>query len=213
MVKTVSLDVLRKSNQKDLETISSLSQQTKKNVVKSSAHFEFLYDLFENRKFVRVTYSQALDILNQMSLRKKANQKQIQFGDDFSKEQEKLLVEHFNQTPVFITNYPRSLKPFYMRRNQERNDLVDNFDLLVPNVGEIVGGSLRENNLELLLDAMKQQGLNVNDYKEYLETKKYGAMKMGGFGLGLERFMQFLLNIENIKDTCAFPRSFHNLKM
>jgi asparaginyl-tRNA synthetase len=100
-----------------------------------------------------------------------------------------------------------------MRRNQERSDLVDNFDLLVPNVGEIVGGSLREHNYKLLLEAMEEQGLNLHDYKEYLETKKYGAMKMGGFGLGLERFVQFLLNIQNIKDTCAFPRSLHNCKM
>ncbi len=167
---------------------------------------EFILNLAQV-SFKRITYRAAIDLLNE----KKPNS--IKYGDDFNKEQEKLLTEYFDQTPVFVTNYPKILKPFYMRQNLEQPDLVDNFDLLAPYVGEIVGGSLREFRYDLLLEAMERQKLNLDDYKSYLETKKFGSMKMGGFGLGLERLIQFLLNIENIKDTCAFPRSIYNCKM
>lgn len=130
-----------------------------------------------------------------------------------NKEQEKLLVDYFEHVPVFVTHYPKSLKPFYMRQNLESPEFVDNFDLLAPYVGEIVGGSLREHRLDLLTEAMQNQNIDIEKYKDYLETKKYGAMKMGGFGLGLERFIQFLINVENIRDTCAFPRSLRQCKM
>ena len=100
-----------------------------------------------------------------------------------------------------------------MRTCKEDADLVENFDLLAPFVGEIVGGSLRENNYNYLIEAMKRQNLNLDHYEQYLETKRFGSMKMAGFGLGLERFIQFLLNIENIKDVTALPRSIYNCKM
>jgi asparaginyl-tRNA synthetase len=92
-------------------------------------------------------------------------------------------------------------------------NVVENFDLLVQNVGELVGGSAREYRYDILLDSIKTQGLNLDNYKLYLETKEFGGMKMGGFGIGLERFMQFLLNIDNIRDTCAFPRHWEYCKM
>ena len=111
----------------------------------------------------------------------------IEFGQDLNKEQEKLLVSHFENVPVFVTHYPKSMKPFYMRQNIEDPLFVDNFDLLAPHVGEIIGGSLREYRIELLTEAMNKKNLNIECYSSYLETKKYGAMRMGGFGLGLER--------------------------
>lgn len=192
------LKVLNKTEHDQLKT-------NKKNLTAIN-YSEFILNIC-NSKFIRITYQQAVDLLNQIK------PKSIEYGQDFSKEQEKLLVNHFKLIPVFVTNYPKSLKPFYMRENLENSNLVDNFDLLAPYVGEIVGGSLREHRYEHLVQAMKRQNLNLANYKPYLETKKYGSMKMGGFGLGLERFIQFLLNIENIKDVCAFPRSIYSCKL
>lgn len=199
-LKRVSLKTLKKALESDIS----------ENFPK--AHIEFLINLFDSKKFVRISYVDALKILNSLMAKKK-NVQLIEFGQDLNKEQEKLLVQHFDHTPVFICKYPREIKPFYMRRSNDDDRLVDNFDLLVPNVGEIIGGSLREYRLNFLTDRMQEKGLNTKDFELYLETKRYGAMKLGGFGLGLERFIQFLFNIENIKDTCAFPRSLYNCKM
>ena len=150
-------------------------------------HIEFILALVK-KDFVRLSYTEAIELLNtNLGKRKKIVKKRLQFGDDLNKEEEKLLVELVDNKPVFVINYPRSLKPFYMRQSDEHPDLVDNFDLLVPNVGEIVGGSLREYRLDLLREAMLKQNLNLDCYKSYLETKKFGSMKMGGFGLGFER--------------------------
>jgi asparaginyl-tRNA synthetase len=182
---------------------------------KAALYTDMIKSILE-KPFVRITYSEAVVLINKLLKGKqgrKMTKKSIEFGEDLNKEQEKLLVSHFENVPVFVTHYPTALKPFYMRQNIERPEFVDNFDLLAPFVGEIVGGSLREYRLEVLREAMKKQGLDVEAYGGYLETKKFGGMRMGGFGLGLERFMQFLLNIENIRDTCAFPRSLHHCKM
>ena len=210
MIKQVIVNTFKKFNSsKILEQINKSEyvklKENKKNKLPKD-YTEFILNLAQV-SFKRITYKTAIDLLNE----KKPNS--IKYGDDFNKEQEKLLAENFDQTPVFVTNYPKSLKPFYMRQNLEQPDLVDNFDLLAPYVGEIVGGSLREFRYGVLLEAMEKQKLNLDDYKNYLETKKFGSMKMGGFGLGMERFIQFLLNIDNIKDTCAFPRSIYNCKM
>ena len=205
-LKTVSLNILTKS----LENNGVWRDSQKE-------HVKFLIELFKSeRKFVRISYTEAIKLLNSLLKKKKysnLSKKSIEFGEDLNKEQEKLLVEHFENVPVFICRYPRAIKPFYMRRSLDDENLVDNFDLLAPKVGEIIGGSLREHRLDLLVDSIRRQELDMSNFELYLETKKYGAMKMGGFGLGLERFMQFLFNIENIRDTCAFPRSLYNCKM
>jgi asparaginyl-tRNA synthetase len=112
-----------------------------------------------------------------------AKKTEIKFGEDLNKEQEKLLVDHFDQTPVFVTNYPKSMKPFYMRQNDSNPTLVDNFDLLAPFVGEIVGGSAREYRPDILVQSMQSQNLDLNLYQDYLKSKQFGGMKMGGFGI------------------------------
>lgn len=203
MIKDVIVNVYNKFNTQYF--FNSLSQ-TEKTDSKTKNYTDFILNLAKSN-FVRITYREAIDLLN------KKKPKSIEYGQDFSKEQEKLLVDYFKQTPVFVTKYPKSLKPFYMRTCKEDADLVENFDLLAPFVGEIVGGSLRENNYSYLIEAMKRQNLNLDHYEQYLETKRFGSMKMAGFGLGLERFIQFLLNIENIKDVTALPRSIYNCKM
>jgi asparaginyl-tRNA synthetase len=182
-------------------------------------HVRFVTGLLESdAKFVRISYTDAVKTLNELlssgnKTAKRAVKKRIEFGEDLNKEQEKLLVEHFNQTPVFVTHYPTRLKPFYMRQNAADASVVDNFDLLAPRVGEIVGGSLREYRVDVLEGRIREAGLDVELFKQYVETKRYGAMRMGGFGIGLERLIQLLANVENIRDTCAFPRSLYNCKM
>lgn len=205
MIKQVILNTFKRFNAElFFELLNKTEPKSAQKTVKN--YREFILNLAQ-ANFARITYKEAVELIN----KKKPNS--IKYGDDLNKEQEKFLVKCFKQTPVFVTNYPKSLKPFYMRQNEQDSDLVDNFDLLAPYVGEIVGGSLREHRYDLLVSAMKKQNLNLDNYASYLETKKFGSMKMGGFGLGLERFVQFLLNIENIKDVCAFPRSIYNCKM
>lgn len=219
MVKEVGKQVLAKFDRQELDQLYMTSmgsvafKRAQKLEKDQSKYFDFLQTIINNesKRFARISYEEAIEILN--GSKEKSSAKRLQFGDDFSKEQEKSLVDHFNGTPVFIKHYPRSLKPFYMRRNERDERLVDNFDLLVPRVGEIVGGSLREHRLDVLKEAMAREKLSVDSYRSYLETKEFGGMKLGGFGLGVERFMQFLLNIDNIRDTCAFPRSLNNCKM
>lgn len=203
-------DFLRQSS---LKTLNRLTNDRLTSFESSSTHLNTLIEMFESKKrFERVTYEQAIDILNSLKKRKFPR---IKFGQDLSKEHERLLVESFGgKTPVFVTRYPYEIKPFYMRRALDDSRFCENFDLLVPKVGEIIGGSLREYRLDVLNEAMQRQDLSMAaNYSLYLETKKYGAMRLGGFGLGLERFVQFLFDIENIRDTCAFPRYLYNCKM
>lgn len=209
-LKEVCLNTYEKFSKNDLDII--LSNQAKNNM----NYAEFITGSLKDKNFIRIKYKEAIEILNRLLAKKKYShlaKKKIEFGEDLNKEQEKLLVEYFEQVPVFVTNYPKAIKPFYMRQSLEDELEVENFDLLAPRVGEIIGGSLREHRLDLLTDSIRKQNLDLNVFKYYLETKKYGAMKMGGYGLGLERLIQFLVNIENIRDTCAFPRSLYNCKM
>ena len=174
-------------------------------------HVSLITETFtSDRPFVRITYAEAIKTLNAT----KRLASELSFGDDINKEQEKLLVEHFANTPVFVTHYPKKMKPFYMRTNERDPTLVDNFDLLAPFVGEIVGGSLREHRVDVLAESLREQGLaSLGVFDEYLQTKKQGGMRMGGFGLGLDRLIQFMLHIQNIRDTCAFPRTLYECKM
>lgn len=190
LVKDVTLNVYGKFKPDFLSSFSPVDKNKKaKDTVSTPAHPDLIRNLM-NKKFVRITYSDAIEILNELlkgKLGKKMAKKKIEFGEDMNKEQEKMLVDYFEQTPVFVTHYPTMLKPFYMQQSEEMSGCVENFDLLAPFVGEIVGGSLREYRLDVLTEAMKRQNLDLDDYKCYLDSKKYGAMQMGGFGLGMER--------------------------
>jgi asparaginyl-tRNA synthetase len=216
-VKQVGLNTYRNFDRHDMNLITSAHSESVKLAKANYDHVQFVSNLLEKKQFVRISYKEAVRLLNNLlSTNKnyaKVIKKRIEFGEDLNKEQEKLLVDYFEQVPVFITHYPKKIKPFYMRQNDADSELVDNFDLLAPGVGEIVGGSLREYRVDLLEARIRESNLDMELFKQYIETKRYGAMKMGGFGLGLERFVQFLANIENIKDTCAFPRSLYNCKM
>ena len=153
--------------------------------------------------FGRVTYTEAVELL------KKSGEKfeyPVEWGVDLQTEHERYLTEKIFGKPVFVTDYPKEIKAFYMRMNED-NKTVAAMDMLVPGVGELIGGSQREERLDLLEKRMDELGLKPEDYWWYLELRKYGGVKHAGFGLGFERLIMYLTGIGNIRDVEAFPRT------
>ncbi|KAL6471283.1 hypothetical protein MHYP_G00199330 [Metynnis hypsauchen] len=161
-------------------------------------------DLMLKSSFNVISYTEAIDILNR-------NSEQFTFktewGCDLQTEHEKFLVKHCGNVPVFVTDYPYDLKPFYARDNQDQpRHTAAAVDLLVPGVGELCGGSLREERLELLKTRLARAGLE-DTYAWYLQLRQFGSVPHGGFGMGFERYLQCVLGVNNIKDTIPFARS------
>lgn len=156
-----------------------------------------------SKEFIRISYTEAVDILS-------ASGRKFEFkpewGKDLQSEHERFLTEvHFKQ-PVIVYNYPRDIKAFYMRQNDD-GKTVAAMDILVPQIGEIIGGSQREERYEVLVSRLKEMDLNPEDYWWYLETRKYGSVPHAGFGLGLERFLMLVTSSANIRDVIPFPRT------
>jgi asparaginyl-tRNA synthetase len=128
------------------------------------------------------------------------------WGTDLQTEHERYLTEKIYGAPVFVTDYPKEIKAFYMRMNDD-GKTVAAMDLLVPGVGEIIGGSQREERLDALISRMKELGLRQEDYKWYLDLRRYGGTKHCGFGLGFERLIMYMTGISNIRDVLPFPRT------
>ena len=159
-----------------------------------------------SNEFARVSYTEAVEIL------KKNNDKfdyKVEWGSDLQTEHERFLTEEVFKKPVFVTDYPKEIKAFYMKLNKD-GKTVAACDLLVPGIGEIIGGSQREENYDVLMERMKECGLNPDDYKFYLDLRKYGTNKHAGFGLGFERAVMYLTGIQNIRDVLPFPRTVGN---
>ena len=148
-------------------------------------------------KWPRITYTEAVELL-----KKKFKTK---WGDDLGTKEERHLVDRFG-TFVFVTHYPREMKAFYMKVDESNPKVVLNNDLMAPHVGELVGASEREWKYELLLENMKIHKLNPKDYEWYLDLRRYGSVPHSGFGMGIERLLMSLLNLEHIRDTLPFPR-------
>nr|XP_020470456.1 probable asparagine--tRNA ligase, mitochondrial [Monopterus albus] len=164
-------------------------------------------DAILKKRFPVVTYSEAIDILNRSSQKFAFP---TNWGCDLQTEHEKYLVKHCGNIPVFVTDYPYDLKPFYARDNQDSPEhTAAAVDLLVPGVGELCGGSLREERLDLLRARLKEAGLE-DTYSWYLELRHFGSVPHGGFGLGFERYLQCILGVDNIKDVIPFPRFSHS---
>ena len=159
-----------------------------------------------NSDFGRVTYTEAVKLLEESG---HAFEYPVFWGMDMQTEHERYLTEQIFKKPVFVTDYPKEIKAFYMRRNND-GKTVAAMDMLVPGVGELIGGSQREERLEVLLDAMKSCGLKEEDYWWYIELRKYGGTKHAGFGLGFERLIMYITGISNIRDVEAFPRTTGN---
>ncbi|MAU36620.1 MAG: asparagine--tRNA ligase [Flavobacteriales bacterium] len=162
-------------------------------------------------RFVRITYREAIDILRSSNYNKKKKFKYLidGFGADLQSEHERYLVEKKFKKPVIITDYPKGIKAFYMRINDD-NETVRAMDILFPTIGEIVGGSQREERLDMLEARMEEMGVSKNELWWYLETRKFGSCIHSGFGLGFERLMMFITGMKNIRDVICFPRTPQN---
>ncbi|XP_070761554.1 asparaginyl-tRNA synthetase isoform X2 [Enoplosus armatus] len=164
-------------------------------------------DAMLKKRFPVITYSEAIDILNRSSQKFAFP---TDWGCDLQTEHEKYLVKHCGNIPVFVTDYPYDLKPFYARDNQDHPEhTAAAVDLLVPGIGELCGGSLREERLDLLRARLEEAGLE-DTYSWYLDLRRFGSVPHGGFGLGFERYVQCILGVDNIKDVIPFPRFSHS---
>ena len=161
--------------------------------------------------FERITYSQAIEVLRNSKPNKKKRFKFIinGFGDDLQSEHERYLVEKKFKKPVIITDYPKKIKAFYMKQNDD-NLTVRAMDILFPLIGEMVGGSQREEDYEKLSARMDEMGVDKKELWWYMETRKFGTCVHSGFGLGFERLMMFITGMKNIRDVIPFPRTPQN---
>jgi asparaginyl-tRNA synthetase len=160
-------------------------------------------DFVVERPFQRITYAEAVELL------KKSGEKfefPIDYGLNLQSEHERWLTEKHFQCPVTVFNYPKEIKPFYMRLNDD-GKTVTAMDLLVPGIGEIVGGSQREERLEMLEENLRRHKMDPADYKWYLDLRRYGTVPHSGFGLGFERMLMFVTGVANIRDVIPFART------
>lgn len=153
--------------------------------------------------FARLPYTEAVDVLEKSG---KKFEYPVSWGLDLQSEHERFLSEEYFKKPVFIINYPKTIKPFYMRINDD-DKTVGAMDLLVPKIGELIGGSQREERLEVLERRMGDMSLNKEDYWWYIDSRKYGSVPHSGFGLGFERLLMMLTGVSNIRDVIPFPRT------
>ncbi|MCL2630987.1 MAG: asparagine--tRNA ligase [Firmicutes bacterium] len=157
--------------------------------------------------FAKIDYTNALEILKKSG---KTFQFPVEWGCDLQTEHERYLTDEVFNRPVFVVNYPKKLKSFYMKQNAD-GKTVSATDLLVPGVGEIIGCSEREADYNKLLEAIKDRGMRVSDYDNYLDLRRFGSVPHSGFGLGLERLLMYITGIGNIRDTAVYPRTKGNL--
>ncbi|MBQ5867890.1 MAG: asparagine--tRNA ligase, partial [Lachnospiraceae bacterium] len=162
-----------------------------------------------NSEFGHVTYTEAIKLLEEHN---DAFDYKVFWGCDLQTEHERYLTEQIFKRPVFVTDYPKEIKAFYMKLNED-GKTVAAMDCLVPGIGEIIGGSQREDDYEKLLGKIKEMGLNEEDYGFYLDLRKYGSARHSGFGLGFERCVMYLTGMGNIRDVIPFPRTVNNCEL
>ena len=156
-----------------------------------------------NSEFVRLTYTKAIELLTPHNDK---FQYKVEWGTDLQTEHERFLTEQIYKKPVFVTNYPKEIKSFYMRLDDDGRTVAA-ADMLVPGVGELCGGSQREERYDLLVQRMEECGLDRKDYEWYLDLRKFGGVKHAGYGLGFERLIMYITGISNIRDVIPFPRT------
>ncbi len=156
------------------------------------------------KPFRRISYSDAIDLLNKLEIPNEHG-KPFEWGDDITEKPERMLVDHIGR-PTFLTHFPKSMKPFYMKINDENPEVTNSADLLLPHLGEVIGSSQREDDYNTLLKRIREEGLNPEPYYWYLDLRKYGSVPHAGFGLGVERYIQWILNLDHIRETCLYPR-------
>lgn len=197
----------------DLQFLSKRLQEAEKNKKADERSMELIEKLrfVVDNDFERVTYTQAIDILkNSKPNKKKRFQYVIEaWGADLQSEHERYLVEKHFKKPVILTDYPMNIKAFYMKQNED-GKTVRAMDVLFPQIGEIIGGSQREENLEKLQERMQALGIPEEEMWWYLDTRRFGSVVHSGFGLGFERLMLFVTGMSNIRDVIPFPRTPQN---
>ena len=164
-----------------------------------------------NSKFAHITYTDAISELEKAVKSGVAFEFNPHWGCDLQSEHEKYLTEKVAAGPVIVTDYPKEIKAFYMKQNDD-GKTVRAMDVLVPRLGEIIGGSQREENLEKLITRMKEMGMNTEEYSWYLDLRRYGTVPHAGFGLGFERLIQYITGMANIRDVIPFPRAVGQIK-
>jgi asparaginyl-tRNA synthetase len=202
----------------DLNGLMDIEEDMLKNIIKEvlqkcSKEMEFLDKFVEkglleklnklaSSKFTRVTHEEVITILKEGETK---FEYEPTYGEDIAKEHEKYITEHFNG-PVFITNWPKDIKAFYMKQNSD-NKTVAAVDLEVPGAGELMGGSQREENLDLLIKRMKEMDVKEEGLEWYINLRKFGGCVHSGFGMGFERLLIYLTGVENIRDVIPYPRT------
>lgn len=171
-----------------------------------------------NTEFVRLPYTKGIEILQEAIKNGKKFEFPCNWGDDLASEHERYLVEEYFKKPVIMTNYPKEIKAFYMKIDTEKplcmgkemEETVQGTDVLFPQIGEIIGGSVREESYEKLLGEIERRNIPMKDMAWYLDTRKYGSCPHAGFGLGFERLILFVTGMQNIRDVIPFPRTPNN---
>ena len=183
-------------------------EKTKPQIERSELNLIEKIKFVVKNDFIRISYSDAFDILKNSNKNKKKKFKFIidEWGIDFQSEHERYLVEKHFKSPVIIHDYPSKIKAFYMRLNDDKKT-VGAMDVLFPGIGEIIGGSQREERLEVLKKRIKESGIDEDEIWWYLDLRKYGSVPHSGFGLGFERIVQFCTGMSNIRDVIPYPRS------
>jgi len=157
--------------------------------------------------FAKLSYTEAITMLEDAITKEEVKfENPVSWGVDLASEHERFICEKKINGPVFLYNYPKEIKAFYMKDNDD-GKTVQAMDLLVPLVGELVGGSVREDRFDVLEGKIKHHGLEVNDYQFYLDLRKYGSVPHAGFGLGFERLILFVTGVENVRDVIPYPRA------
>ena len=192
LLKRIFVDVLRDCD----EDMQFFNKQFDNTLIETLRH------IIES-DFIRLPYTDAVEILTASG---RKFEYKVEWGVDLQSEHERYLTEEHFKKPVILYNYPRAIKPFYMRVNDD-GKTVRAMDVLVPKIGEIIGGSEREYNLKTLQKRMDEQGLAKENYEWYEDLRRYGTVPHSGFGLGFERVVQFITGIANIRDVIPFPRT------
>ena len=193
----------------DLQFLAQRLQEEEKNKPQDQRSMDLIEKLefVLNNDFIRITYTEAIDILlNSKPYKKNKFQFPVEWGIDLQSEHERYLVEKHFKCPVILTDYPKDIKAFYMKQNDD-GKTVCAMDVLIPQIGELTGGSQREENLEKLETRMKEMDIPTEEMWWYLDTRRFGSVEHSGFGLGFERFILFVTGMGNIRDVIAFPRT------
>ncbi len=204
------IDYTMKNNREDLEFLAQRLAEEEKQKPQNERSELGLIEKLEfvlNNKFERITYTDAINILLESpAYKKKKFQYDVKWGIDLQSEHERYLVEKHFKKPVIVTGYPKEIKAFYMRQNDD-GKTVAAMDILAPGIGEIVGGSQREERLDKLTQRMEEMHIPVEEMYWYLDTRRYGSVPHAGFGLGFERMVLFVTGMTNIRDVIPFPRT------